>query len=239
MTQERRRERTRDLLLDAAKEVFARRGFEGASLEEIAEAAGYTRGAIYKHFGSKEELFLAVNKRFNEVFLQTFVETIDPSTPIEELDLASLAKQWHEMQYSDPHDFALGIEFNLFVLRHPETQPVVAKQRLELARMIADFMDDQAERLGEIFHMDSLTLARLTLACSDGLQLATFLDKGQKDLYEPFLALLVSTIEDDPTRKKKAKEEVISGRSGDRRPPTAAGTPSSPWPRCCPRAGGT
>jgi len=202
-TQERRREHTRNLLLDAAKETFARKGFEGASLEEIAETAGYTRGAIYKHFGSKEELFLAVNKRFNEEFLASFVETLDPSTPIEDIDLTALAKRWHDMQYSDPNDFALGIEFNLFVLRHPETQPVVAKQRLELAQMIADFMDDQAERLGEIFHMDSLTQARLVLACSDGLQLATFLDKGQEDLYEPFLALLVSTIEDDPKKKRK------------------------------------
>ena len=206
-TQERRRAHTRSLLLDAAKDVFAKRGFEGASLEEIAEAAGYTRGAIYKHFGSKEELFLAVNKRFNEQFLETFVETLDPSTPIEELDLASLATRWHEMQYSDPNDFALGIEFNLFVLRHPETQPVVAKQRLELAQMIADFMDDQAERLGEIFHMNSLTLARLALACSDGLQLAAFLDKGQADLYEPFLALLVSAIEDDPKRKNQNRKK--------------------------------
>lgn len=203
-TQERRREHTRNLLLDAAKDVFARRGFEGASLEEIAEAAGYTRGAIYKHFGSKEELFLAVNKRWNESFLETFVESIDPSTPIEELDLASLAKRWHEMQYSSPHDFALGIEFNLFVLRHPETQERVAKQRLELARMIADFIDEQSERLGEILHMDSLTLARLSLACSDGLQLAAYLDRDQEDLYEPFLALLVSAIEDDPKKKKQA-----------------------------------
>jgi AcrR family transcriptional regulator len=212
-TQERRREHTRNLLLDAAKDVFARRGFEGASLEEIAEAAGYTRGAIYKHFGSKEELFLAVNKRYNESFLKSFVDSIDPATPVEELDLASLAKRWHEMQYSDPHDFALGIEFNLFVLRHPETMERVAKQRLELAQMIADFIDEQSERLGEIIHMKSLTLARLSLACSDGLQLAAFLDRGQDDLYEPFLALLVSAIEDDPTKKQKAKKTAKSAKS--------------------------
>jgi AcrR family transcriptional regulator len=160
-TQERRREHTRNMLLDAAKDVFARRGFEGASLEEIAEAAGYTRGAIYKHFEGKEELFLAVNKRWNESFLSTFVESLDPSTPLEEIDLASLAKRWHDMQYSYPLDFALGLEFNLFVLRHPETMERVAKQRLELAKMIADFIDEQSERLGEILHMDSLTLARL------------------------------------------------------------------------------
>jgi AcrR family transcriptional regulator len=208
MTQERRRERTRDLLLDAAQEVFAKKGFEGASLEEIAKTAGYTRGAIYKHFGSKEEMFLAVNKRWNETFLQTFVEGIDPSTPVEELDLASLARKWHEMQYSYPHDFALGLEFSIFVLRHPETQAQVAKQRLELAQMIADFIDEQTVRLGEVLHMDSLTLARLSLACSDGLQLAAYLDIGQEDLYEPFLALLVTAIEDDPKSKKKKRGET-------------------------------
>jgi AcrR family transcriptional regulator len=185
--------------------VFARRGFEGASLEEIAEAAGYTRGAIYKHFSGKEELFLAVNKRFNEGFLQTFADNIDPAIPLEDLDLASIAKEWHSMQYSDPLDFALGFEFNLFVLRHPETRAVVAEQRLELARMVAQFIDEQAERIGETMRMPSLTIARLALACSDGLQLATFLDQSEEDLYEPFLEMLMTMWEDDPKKKNKKK----------------------------------
>ena len=46
-------EGARQTILDAAEEVFAEKGFEGASLEEIAQRAGYTRGAIYKHFSSK------------------------------------------------------------------------------------------------------------------------------------------------------------------------------------------
>src|SRR5438270_13172850 len=71
-TQERRRQHTRDLLLDAAEQVFGKRGFEGASLDEIADTAGYTRGAIYKHFGGKEELFLETNTRFNERYIQAF-----------------------------------------------------------------------------------------------------------------------------------------------------------------------
>ena len=49
--------------MDAAEEVFAKRGFGGTALEDIAEVAGYTRGAIYSHFGTKEELFLAVTER--------------------------------------------------------------------------------------------------------------------------------------------------------------------------------
>jgi hypothetical protein len=73
--------------------------------------------------------------------------------------------------------------------------------------MIADFIDEQATRLGQKIHMSSMTLARLSIACSDGLQLAAFLDPGQQDLYEPFLSLLVSVIEDDPKKKRPAKKK--------------------------------
>lgn len=60
-TRERRLEHTRGLLLEAAEEVFAEKGFAAATLDDIAHAAGYTKGAIYKHFATKEELFLGVN----------------------------------------------------------------------------------------------------------------------------------------------------------------------------------
>src|SRR5438046_5347843 len=52
-----RREATRAALLDAAARVFIERGFAGSSVEAISEAAGYTRGAFYAHFRTKEELF--------------------------------------------------------------------------------------------------------------------------------------------------------------------------------------
>jgi AcrR family transcriptional regulator len=191
-TQERRRERTRDLLLDAAQEVFADRGFEGASLEEIADTAGYTRGAIYKHFTGKDELFLAANKRFNERFLQTFLEVLDPATPLESLDMAAIAKRWHEMLSRDPRQYVLGAEFNLYVLRHPETRERVAEGRRAVAEMIAAFIDDQAARLGETLRMPSLTLARIVLATSDALEVAAYLDGTGDDLHQAFLELLVS-----------------------------------------------
>jgi AcrR family transcriptional regulator len=55
-----KRAQTRRHLLDAAREVFGRRGFHGASLEEIAEEAGYSKGALYYNYRTKEELFLAL-----------------------------------------------------------------------------------------------------------------------------------------------------------------------------------
>jgi AcrR family transcriptional regulator len=178
--------------------VFSSRGFEGASLDEIADTAGYTRGAIYKHFSSKEDLFMSVNRRFNERFLTGFLDLIGPGTPTEQLDLAQIAKRWHELQSGDPHTFALGTEFSLYVLRNPHIRERVAKQRREVAQMIAGFIDEQAALLGAKLRIPALTLARVALACGDGLELSSYLDTSEDDLYEPFLELLMSAWESPP-----------------------------------------
>src|ERR1700674_3832781 len=60
LTPERRRQQTRDHLLAAAAEVFAERGFHGATLDEVAAVAGFTKGAVYSNFKNKEDLFLAL-----------------------------------------------------------------------------------------------------------------------------------------------------------------------------------
>jgi AcrR family transcriptional regulator len=60
LTQPQRRARTRSSLIDAAATVFARRGYHGASLEEVAAEAGLSKGAVYYNFESKEALFLAL-----------------------------------------------------------------------------------------------------------------------------------------------------------------------------------
>lgn len=56
---------TRERLLDAAIEVFSRRGYYAASVDEVAAEAGYSKGAVYSNFSNKEELFLAlIDRRF-------------------------------------------------------------------------------------------------------------------------------------------------------------------------------
>jgi AcrR family transcriptional regulator len=60
MTRAERRARTRSELLDSAARVFARRGLHAGSVEQVAEEAGLTKGAVYSNFASKEELFLAM-----------------------------------------------------------------------------------------------------------------------------------------------------------------------------------
>lgn len=76
----RRRAATRDRLLDATREVLAREGIQGASVEHICDQAGFTRGAFYSNFSSKDELVLALFDREREVMLGLLREAADPSS---------------------------------------------------------------------------------------------------------------------------------------------------------------
>jgi AcrR family transcriptional regulator len=67
MTRREKQQQTRKSLLEAAAQLFCRHGLEGASVDEVAQAAGYTKGAFYANFKSKEELFLVMlDERFAE-----------------------------------------------------------------------------------------------------------------------------------------------------------------------------
>jgi AcrR family transcriptional regulator len=197
-TQERRREHTRNLLLDAAEEVFTAKGFEGASLDEIADTAGYTRGAIYKHFADKADLFLQMNGRFNERIFSGFQDVVDAGIPAQEFDVAEIAKRWHAFQQPFERFYALGTEFNLYVLRNPEVRERVVEQRRRLVDSLVTLMDEQVALAGARLRMPTRTLARIALAAGDGLSLADHLDEDEDDLFEPFLELFLSAWEWDP-----------------------------------------
>ena len=109
LTRERRRQQTRDVLIAAATEVFAQRGFEGASLEEIAETAGFTRGAIYKHFADKEDLFFAVTDGMNELVIESF-RALAPNAHTKEWDFSGLAEMWRASVDDFEDLFAIGKE---------------------------------------------------------------------------------------------------------------------------------
>lgn len=73
-------EATAELILAGASELFAARGYSGVGLEEVAEAAGVTRGAIYHHFRSKRGLFAAVAARQQQRVAEAVVQSADTET---------------------------------------------------------------------------------------------------------------------------------------------------------------
>src|SRR4051812_30622725 len=99
-TQAERREATRGALLQAARELFSTKGFTGAGREEIVQRAGVTRGAMYHHFESKEDLFRAVYEQCeHEVMGRVATAAMVTTDPREQLRLGALA--WLEFA-ADP-----------------------------------------------------------------------------------------------------------------------------------------
>lgn len=191
-TKERRTEHTRQILLDAAEEVFARKGLTGAALEEIAETAGFTRGAIYSQFGAKEKLFLAVVDRQRQRFLDGFAEVMMSFHRLSDVDIDELAERWRQSS-SGPDRAALGHELTLYLLRNPDAREGVAAQRRETVRALGEFISSNVARIGGTLTMEAETLARVVLAANDGITLNSLLDG--EDLYRPYLQLVISSVQ--------------------------------------------
>jgi AcrR family transcriptional regulator len=192
-TRERRLERTRSLLLDAAEEVFAEKGFTPASLDDIARAAGYTKGAIYKHFATKEELFLAVSDRYWRRYFDNFAEVLSAATEVGSRELDDIAERWRQLsQDRGAEHAALGHEFTLYLLRNPDARERVAAKRSEVVEALAKFIVEGIDRLGGALLIPPLTFAQVLVATSDSVVLGSQLD--DVDLYRPIVEMYLSAI---------------------------------------------
>lgn len=121
-----RRRRTRARLLDAAFDVFAEQGVRAASVETIAERAGFTRGAFYSNFSSKEELFFALMEREKEMRLEQldtgvaqFLRPLvgEQGAELGDDDVVRTVTRILELQSDDPRWWLVQAEFQLLALR--------------------------------------------------------------------------------------------------------------------------
>lgn len=192
-TRERRLEHTRSLLLDAAEDVFAEKGFTAATLDDIAYEAGYTKGAIYKHFSTKEELFLAVSDRYWRRYFDNFAEVMATSEQVGDRERDEIAQRWRQLSRDRGADHAaLGHEFTLYLLRNPDARERVVGKRAEVVEALAKFIVDGIDRLGGTLLIPPLTLAQVLIATSDAVVLGSELD--DVDLYRPIIDMYLSAI---------------------------------------------
>ncbi|BBY82761.1 TetR family transcriptional regulator [Mycolicibacterium pulveris] len=192
-TRERRLEHTRSLLLDAAENVFGEKGFTAATLDDIAYAAGYTKGAIYKHFDTKEELFLAVSDRYWRRYFDNFAEVMSAANQVGARERDEIATRWRELSRDRGAEHAaLGHEFTLYLLRNPEARERVAAKRSEVVEALAKFIIDGVNSLGGTLLIPPLTFAQVLIATSDAIVLGSELD--DVDLYRPIVDMYVSAI---------------------------------------------
>ncbi|MCU1324511.1 MAG: regulatory protein TetR [Acidobacteriaceae bacterium] len=111
---------TRALLLDAARTIFARDGYEGSELGEIAALAGRTKGAIYAQFKSKEDIFIALVEETVCRYRAEMQERLAQSTTVAGNKAALRAVYLHSAE--DQTWSLLLLEFKLFAMRHPESR---------------------------------------------------------------------------------------------------------------------
>jgi AcrR family transcriptional regulator len=179
MTQRSRRKpraETRHQLLDAAARVFARRGLHGTSVEEVSEEAGFSRGALYSNFKSKEDLFLAlweerIERRRRE--LRDVIENSDdPGAGLE-----AAAADIVEVLGREREWFLLYFEFALYAAREAGFLPryqIVREQGLaELAEGLAGGL----KRAGIESSLSSDDLALAVKALSYGIALERLVDE--------------------------------------------------------------
>jgi AcrR family transcriptional regulator len=189
---EERKEETRAELISAAARVFARGGFHGASVEQIAAEAGYTTGAIYWHFSGKEDLFLAVY----ETFAAGLATDIQDVFAYGEGDLAERAREaarrWMARVDRDPEFLILAHEFLVHAWRQPQLRAAfadrIASIRLALSRVIAE----EARAEGRQLVMSAEDLGTVMRALGSALGLARLADPGavRDDLFADVAARL-------------------------------------------------
>jgi AcrR family transcriptional regulator len=184
-----RKDEVRSRVLQAAGEVFAERGFTAASLDQVAAAAGFTKGAVYSNFGSKDELFLALMTdqvaRRVEVVEAALRETSDLP--------GALAAVGAELSRRDAGWQLLFLEFWQRAVRDAEVRRSFVASRRDLrariTEVVARFLADHPVRTG----WDAESLTVVLIALSNGLAVEALPDPAAvpADLLARVLADLV------------------------------------------------
>ena len=144
LSRQQKQAETRGQLVEAATRVFARRGYAQASVEEIAEEAGFSHGAVYSNFSGKEALFLAV---YEERILRRQAQIVaahdQGHSPVERA--RSAANQWMAQVRDDPEYFLLFLEWVLHAARDEKIASAFAAQTRTTRETIAKLLDDDAD----------------------------------------------------------------------------------------------
>ena len=169
------RDDTREKLFEAAAQVFENQGISGASIEAIAAAAGYSRGAFYSNFASKDELIIAMLEDHVAQTVRRNLELFSKhNTMADFLD----ALKTVDRSQQDPlgRSPLLHMEMVLFVARAEQRRPELAKRLRARRKLIADIVETSLRNSGKVGSRDPAWTAAIVLALEDGFRLHRLID---------------------------------------------------------------
>ena len=191
----------RQRLLDAAAKVISKSGLVGASLQEIAAAAGLTKGAVYSQFDSKEDLLLALLDHRFEVGLRQLGEVFSGDKPMAErlIHLDS----WHRGEAGVGKLWAiLELELGLAAARQPRLRRKLRARQRRSRELLAGIIQHLADENDLDLPLSSTEIAVVLQALSDGL-LVHWLNDSKAVPADLFGRFLVTTVLSASTKADK------------------------------------
>jgi AcrR family transcriptional regulator len=188
---------TRRRLIDAGEVVFARSGYHGASVEEIAREAGASTGALYSNFAGKEDLFLALFEERVAADVRDYSQIAAEGATVQE-QARGPADHWMEILRERPDYFPLFIEFWAYAIREPRLQERLASQFAALRYSSARLFLQGAERHGVSLSAEAgERMGILINALANGLALEKLADPQAvpDSLFGDMLVLILQALE--------------------------------------------
>jgi AcrR family transcriptional regulator len=193
MTREQSRANTCERLLTAARSAFARSGFHGASVDEIASEAGFSTGALYSNFDGKEDLFLVLMEREIDEHAREIEEAVGARDSMADKATGG-ARQWMTMIDREPELLLLFMEFWAYGVRDPQMRPKVAARFAQMREVITKLIADGVREFDLELDIPAEQLALVIDALADGIARQKLADPDAvpDDLMGKVLALLLS-----------------------------------------------
>jgi AcrR family transcriptional regulator len=193
----RRRSATRARLLEGALDVFAQRGFHGASVEDICERAGFTRGAFYSNFGSKDELVLALFQATTDRLLEQIAALLpdlanQPGSLLDAVlglldEAAPDQRQWH----------LISTEFTLHALRNADAAKALNQQRAMFREQLTKLVEEITRTSGLRMSVPPEQFVRLVIAVHEGARSQSLLEPAKVpagSLEHTFLPMILEAV---------------------------------------------
>jgi len=198
-TRDEKKALTRRRLLDAAAEVFAHRGFAATSLDEVAEVAGFSKGAVYSNFAGKEDLFLSVLDEHVTRQMLDIRGEIDVTRTAGE-QVMEAGQRFMDLFQRERAWYLLSFEFLVYAARNPEFQvEFAARQRAQREAVVA-MLKENAAAMEIPMSLPPERMAVALEALANGIAFAKLADEQgvPDDLVGELFAVLVLPSEQPP-----------------------------------------
>jgi AcrR family transcriptional regulator len=213
-----RKEETRQELLASAIRLFADHGFHNTSMQQIADAAGYTTGAIYWHFRNKDDLFLAAFEAFAITRVGEVEEAMTTGETLPERARRT-ADQWMARQAADPRFLVVALEFVAHAWRNPALRPAVATRAAAVRLATQRVLEREAQAADLVLPMPAYEIATVMRELGVGLALAKLVDPDAfpDALHGDFVEMFFDMVLRDSGRAPLSEDSEQGPKTGRKR----------------------